>query len=271
MKLIALSSLVLGLSGLVGCSNTVGDAGGPSGGAASQDDLTSTETSAQIEFSGSSDSFDGDLYEGEAVSVSYDVNRLRSCTRSSGDPHHGPQFDFMVHYRWNADDSFASREIASSNGAWPITLTAPFGATDLELYVEATNPQGCTEYDSKDGANFHYPVAKSRLPVVHFEQDGSVTQVGTLAAGSPMLVDYASMHLENCNQSGRSLKMFGRTDGQDLPTQELAEASRYERTIGRLTPPSGARHLELWFETIDFHACTQWDSANGQNFQFDLQ
>ena len=266
--LLALASFA-GVSAF-GCSSSSSDSTSTAGDDGA-DDLTEA-TAAKIAFERNRETFDGGLFEGESVSFTYDVSRMQNCTRGDGDPHHGPAYDYTLFYKWRGapNDSFQSKLVANTNGSATIALTAPFHATGLEIYVEHTNPRGCSQYDSANGANFVYPVAKARIPSIHFEKDGSLSHDGTLKAGSPILVDYASMRLENCNSSGRKLKMFGRADGQDLPAQDLVEASAYERTIGRLTPPAGAHHLELWFETIDFHACTQWDSKNGQNFGFDL-
>lgn len=238
--------------------------------ASSDDDLTAAP--AAIAFAKGSENATGTIFEGETVKLTYALERTTSCTKGDGDPHHGPQFDYTLFYRWNgASTAFQSKSVGGTNGAWGIELTAPFHATDLEVYVQLTNPRGCSEYDSSYGKNFHFPVGKARLPAIHFEKDGAVTTDGALPAGSDVLVDYASLRLENCNQSGRKLKMFGRVDGLDLAAQDLAEESRYGRTIGRLHTNEGAKSLELWFETVDFHACTQWDSNGGANFRFDLQ
>ncbi|MDB4941959.1 MAG: hypothetical protein JWP97_1493 [Labilithrix sp.] len=241
--------------------------------AASDEDLTAA--TAAIAFAGgkASPSLTGAIFEGETVKITYAPERMTSCTKGDGDPHHGPQFDYTLFYSWHTTtgEGFRSKLVANSNGASSMELTAPFHATDLEIYVQLTNPRGCSEYDSAGGANFHFPVGKARLPVIHFEKDGAVTTGGTLRAGTDLLVDYASLRLESCNQSGRRLTMFGRVDGAALPPQELAEESRYGRTIGRLHPAPGGKQLELWFETVDFHACTQWDSAGGANFQFTLE
>ena len=100
------------------------------------------------------------LVAGDTVTVSWDASRTSCVTTGMGT---GPAWGTTGHAILpdGSQVSFPAGGIDLQNGGTPgFTIPAGSGG-DLAVWFESTNIYGCHEYDSDEGANFHFVVAAS--------------------------------------------------------------------------------------------------------------
>ena len=168
-------------------------------------------------------------------------------------------------------------------GALERYVTVPAEA-DVSIWFEGRDASGCQSWDSDFGRNFHFA---PRLPArtVHLRSDFTTHIDGTPTAGAPFTVDFDLQRLPSCvsrTVSGRfqgTASMSYRFDGGPvtevsllaLPPGVPADGEAGELAIApTVTPPAGARAVELWFHAADRYGCTLWDSNYGSNYRFEL-
>ncbi|MGC3959916.1 MAG: DUF6209 family protein [Verrucomicrobiota bacterium] len=164
-------------------------------------------------------------------------------------------------------------------GALERTISVPLD-TDVWLWFEGRDRGDCHSWDSNYGNDFHFtPERPAR--VVHL-LSGLVSRVeGTLQAGAPFGVDFDLQRLPFCiarTGDGRFLgeaTMYHRFDGGAITETKLltpppsADGSPGQLALApTLTPPVGARLVELWVHAADAYGCSLWDSNYGANYRF---
>ncbi|GGN44209.1 hypothetical protein FHR83_007974 [Actinoplanes campanulatus] len=103
---------------------------------------------------------EGALEAGRPVLVDYDLARLSRCRSQYAG---GDAWSIGVHYR--VDGGPIQRQAVTRldetrhNVKAPASIDLPIGGKDLELWFQAGDRVGCTEYDSQYGANYHYTIS----------------------------------------------------------------------------------------------------------------
>ena len=102
---------------------------------------------------------DGVLRAGESVVIDYDFARLPNCrARYAG----GDAWSIVLHHRVDggpiSTQAVTRLDETRHNVKAPATIDLPPGGHDLELWFRAGDRAGCGEYDSRSGANYHYPI-----------------------------------------------------------------------------------------------------------------
>jgi hypothetical protein len=136
-----------------------------SGGGSSEDDTSSSSarsTAAQavtLNFASDfSDSESAPLAAGETVTITYDASRLPQCRGTEGA---NPAWSISAFYQVNGGpvSSVVVGGLNPDPTAKPtFTLTT---AGDLAIWFENTDVDGCNQYDSAYGKNYHFNVAAS--------------------------------------------------------------------------------------------------------------
>jgi Family of unknown function (DUF6209) len=215
---------------------------------------------------------------GKAI-VRYDIARLPHCRAW----YHGfPAWSIIA--SWAVDGGYAytqpvvARDASGQMVGVDLPIDVPPGR-DLALWFHASDEYGCSEWDSRWGANFHFALADGP-PAVHFRWPGwGVEELPQLRAGQDFLVDYDIRRLPSCRQDYNGYQTWDVTvgyrfdDGTSGSASLTAAPQGYQRVPApaRLTAPAGAQAVELWFESHDRTGCQQWDSAYGANYKFSLE
>jgi hypothetical protein len=102
---------------------------------------------------------EGTLEAGRPVLVDYDMARLPNCrNRYAG----GDAWSIAVQYRVDggpiARQPVTRLDETRHNVKVPARIDLPLGGHDLELWFHAGDRAGCSEYDSRFGANYHYTI-----------------------------------------------------------------------------------------------------------------
>jgi hypothetical protein len=100
------------------------------------------------------------LVAGETVTVTYDASRLATCRGSEGA---NPGWTITAFYRFNGGDvsSFNVGGLNPNGGGAPDTTFALTTSGDLEFWFQNNDVDGCNQYDSAYGKNYHFAVAAS--------------------------------------------------------------------------------------------------------------
>lgn len=170
-------------------------------------------------------------------------------------------------------------------GALERHFTVPAEA-DVSIWFEGRDGSGCQAWDTDFGRNFRFaPQLPART--VHLRSDFTTRVDGTLTAGAPFSVDFDLQRLPFCvsrTAAGRwqgTATMSYRFDGGAvtevsllaLPAGVPADVDGEAGALAiapTVTPPAGARAVELWFHAADRYGCTLWDSNYGSNYRFEL-
>lgn len=218
------------------------------------------------------------LVAGQPAVLHYELARLASCR--------GPN--------WNIAGFFTTPTIhrhdlaipgTSRTGALELFFAVPFGP-QMSLWFEGSDGSGCRAWDSDFGRNFQVGLTNPDR-VIHFTRDYKSRVDGPLQAGVPFTVDYDLWRIPFCvgvtqyDTLSGSATMFYRFDGgatQQEPMLGLPPGvpAEVDGQPGQLqlaptvTPPPGARSVELWFLGSNDGPCTDWDSDYGRNYSFSL-
>jgi hypothetical protein len=154
--------------------------------------------------------------------------------------------------------------------------------TDVAFWFEGRDYDGCQVWDSDFGKNFHFTPERPER-VVHLLSNFVSRVDGTLQEGQPFGVDFDLQRLPFCitrTGDGRftgGATMYHRFDGGAVvETNLLAPPPLADGHPGNLpiaptlTPPAGARSVEMWFHAVDSYGCSLWDSNYGANYRFPI-
>ena len=101
---------------------------------------------------------EGTLRAGAPITIEYALSRLPHCRQT----YNGlGTWEIQMGYRFDGGAvAFAPMTAPSANArvAAPAVLQAPPGARDLEVWFHNTDRAGCSEWDSRYGANHHFAV-----------------------------------------------------------------------------------------------------------------
>jgi hypothetical protein len=181
-------------------------------------------------------------------------------------------------FLFSADGTFTVDDSAST-----IAFSYTYGSTGTDVYNFKPAPDGLQlEFVSADDQadQAYVTLTKGDRPQsLEFDAQGAPTQSGALVAGSPLLIEYASVR-DQCPASASLLQspvtMLIVVDGafgqQNLLQFPIRPIDGYYR--GLMSVPSG-HELNLWFEDDAFDSsgnvtCQDYDSNNAQNFNFEI-
>lgn len=152
------------------------------------------------------------------------------------------------------------------------TIDVPPGK-DLAVWFHASDAGGCSQWDSAYERNYHFALAEGDR-TFRFNADWSTS---TFGSGDSLLLAYDPVRLWQCRATYNGLAAWDvvahyRFDGGPEQFASLTAPENGSRVAipARITRPSGARHLEVWFENHDRTGCHAWDSRYGANYHFDL-
>jgi len=135
--------------------------------AASEDDTGSSSSQSTADQSVSlnftsdfNDAASAPLVVGETATIAYDAARLSSCRGTNGA---NPAWTITAFYRQNGGpvSSLNVGGLNPNGGGKPDTTFALTSAGDLEMWFENNDVDGCNQYDSAYGKNYHFNVAAS--------------------------------------------------------------------------------------------------------------
>ena len=218
------------------------------------------------------------LVAGQPAILHYETARLSSCR--------GPDWGIAGFFTTAAIHRHDLASPASSRtGAFDLFIAAPFGP-EMTLWFEGSDSSGCRAWDSDFGRNFHVALSNPER-AIHFTRDYTSRVDGPLQAGVPFTVDYDLWRLPFCvavtpyDTLSGSATMFYRFDGGATQQVEMlglppGVPSEIDGQPGLLqlapavTPPPGARSVELWFLGRNDGPCSDWDSNYGRNYSFPI-
>jgi len=211
--------------------------------------------------------------------IHYDPARLPNCRAV----YHGfPAWGISAYYAVDGGQAFTAPVTSFQNGTVvPVdaTIVVPPGR-DLAIWFSNSDEYGCSQWDSSYGNNFHFAITDG-APTLHFRwPDWSEEQSAPLVAGGDVLVDYDIRRLPNCRQDYNGLQSWdvvawyrfdgGAAPGQPMSVSVTTEPTPYQRVQApaRISTPTGASTMDVWFENDDRTGCDTWDSAYGANYHF---
>jgi hypothetical protein len=220
------------------------------------------------------DRLDGTLEAGRPVLVDYDLARLPACRNQYAG---GDAWSIGVYYRVDGGP-IRSRPVTQldenrHNVKAPATLDLPDGGHDLELWFHAGDRAGCSQYDSRYGANYHYAI--DQPATVAFGADWSESVTGAIRAGHGLTIRYDPARLPQCRETDNGaaawrIDVLYRFDGGPQQSRALTDGT------GAVLPATidiaaGGRRVELWFRvTGQRSGCTAYDSDYGANYAFPI-
>jgi len=247
----------------------------PTAGAGGKADGHTAELSFGADFS---ETLSGTLLAGDAVRVTYALDRLTACrSESAGSDQFGvtgyAQFDDAPPV------SFAVSRLANGK-AVPVSaeLQLPASASHVALWFAINDVYGCVAYDSNDSANYGYDIDRHGLgAVLAFDATGEPSQSGALHAGDAIVVHYAPERLSQCAGESAGHAAYGITgywqvDGGATHTVSVTRSEGEALVAGdpQITLPRG-HELALWFDSSNVWGCHAYDSANGANYRFAIE
>ncbi len=266
------AALVLVLALVAGCNGTL-----PHGSAELASADTATPPATLTFAADGSITQSAPVISGGKATIQYDVARLPNCRATyQGFPAWGIEANWAV----DGGQAFTAPVTSFQNGnvvGIDATFDVPPGS-DLAVWFFASDEYGCTQWDSNYGRNFHFALVAD-APAVHFRWPGwAYDQSGPIVAGHDLLVDYDIRRLPYCRQDYNGLQTWDVTvgyafDGGAAQSASLTTSPNdYQRVQApaRVSVPSGAHTMQMWFENHDRTGCQNWDSAYGANYHFDL-
>ncbi|GIF41719.1 hypothetical protein BC793_11384 [Actinoplanes xinjiangensis] len=216
------------------------------------------------------DRVEGVLEASRPVLVDFATDRLPKCrSRYAG----GDAWSINVEYRVDGGPVQSQPATRLNDDRRQVTalapLSLPLGARNLELWFVSGDITGCTEYDSRFGANYRYTIEQPT--VVSFNADWSESLTGQVRKDQTLTVRYDVARLPQCRETlrgmpGWHIDVFYRLD--DGPTL----AKRLTDHDGEALPatidlqPSTSR-VEIWFRVYgQVSRCTAYDSDHGRNY-----
>lgn len=154
------------------------------------------------------------------------------------------------------------------------TTIGPAARGDLEVWFHATNPSGCEQWDSKNGANYHFNVIRGEREVLSFPKSAAPSQSGPLLADSTVGFDYVQDRMHLCDFRGqegdRSFELFYQFDDA-RPTKVSSGNLVFGNHLPELVIPHQAHTLTMWFHSPGGEGCAEsWDSNFGHNYVFPI-
>ncbi|AEV84834.1 hypothetical protein ACWT_3811 [Actinoplanes sp. SE50] len=213
------------------------------------------------------DRVDGAIEAGRPVIVDYDLSRLPECRNQYAG---GDAWSIGVYYRVDGGP-IQTRPVTRldqnrHNVTAPAGIDLPPGGHDLELWFHAGDRAGCSEYDSRSGANYHYPIGQPA--VVTFRADWSETVTGSIEAGHRLALRYDTARLPECRDQAWRIDVFRRFDGGPAQSETLTTGDG-SQVPGSIDIPAGSHQVEIWFQvTADQGGCTAYDSDFGANYVY---
>lgn len=224
---------------------------------------------------------EGALVEGSTLTIRYDQSRLSKCKGRSGGRDAWTITGFAS---VNGEDAktFATGEVDAKGDRQAKDAQVRLEhAGELALWFQANDRFGCNEYDSEGGKNYRFDVKPSgkEAASVAFGADGSITQKGTLQAGSKLVVSFAQERLDDCRGSrtgqsaGWRITGYASLNGGKPATFDTTRADTGTKRLDAEAtidlPESG--DLALWFQNTDVYGCSAFDSDGGKNFHFHVE
>lgn len=218
------------------------------------------------------------LVAGQPAILHYEIARLSRCRGSNWGI-----FSFFTTAAIHRHD--LASPASSRTGAFDLFIAAPFGP-EMTLWFEGSDSSGCRAWDSDFGRNFHVALSNPER-AIHFTRDYTSRVNGPLQSGVPFTVDYDLWRLPFCvavtpyDTLSGSATMFYRFDGGTTQQVEMlglppGVPGEIDGQPGLLqlapavTPPPGARSVELWFLGSNDGPCSDWDSNYGRNYSFPI-
>jgi len=135
---------------------------------------------------------------------------------------------------------------------------------------------GCGGYEG-DALQSAAQAVETEPATIQFNPDWSHNVVGTIRAGSELIVDYPQSRLPTCRATYNGyatweIQVQYRIDGGDIVSVPVTRVEGMERVAAPATIalPNPSSHIEMWFKNTDRAGCVAWDSAYGQNYHFDI-
>lgn len=217
----------------------------------------------------------GALVPGSSVTVRYDLARLGGCRATK---YSLPAWAVAGYASFGAAplELLLAPQLPNGPQSGVVELTLPVPAErELSLWFHGSDETGCSQWDSRFGQNFRFPIQAPDAPVIRFKSDWTTSVDGLVHAGEDVLVAYDAARV-TCRSSYNGNEAWGLTlsasiDHGASSSQDLAKPvlSRRALGLGRVTLPHGSHHLEIWFENTDTYGCHAWDSRYGANYVFD--
>ncbi|HZI11923.1 MAG TPA: DUF6209 family protein [Myxococcus sp.] len=211
------------------------------------------------------------LVVGGQAQIAYDASRLPQCRTTA--PDGTPNWSITGYHR-----------LGGVVGSFNVPLEGPAPVIDLpasgqlELWFRVSGTD-CEYYDSNYGTNFHFTVhaAAPATPTVVFQEGWVEYTVGTLKQGQTFSIQYDLDRLPECRQSYNGAPTwevwaYWRFDNGVTGEKSVTAVSGYHRygVPVQITPPAGARSVQLWFKNWDRGYCVRWDSNYNANYRFTL-
>ncbi|GAA4949339.1 DUF6209 family protein [Actinoplanes utahensis] len=218
------------------------------------------------------DRLDGILEANRSVLVHYDPARLPACRNQYAG---GDAWSIGVYYRIDGGpirtEPVTRLDETRHNVAVPVRVDLPLGGRDLEMWFHAGDRTGCSEYDSRSGANYHYTIEQPA--VATFGADWSESVTGPIRAGHGLVVAYDPARLPQCRETYNGapawhIDVLHRLDGGPVQSRTLTGSDgRAVPVTLDVTPGSG--RVEMWFRvTGQRSGCTAYDSDFGANYAY---
>jgi hypothetical protein len=239
---------------------------------AAADDAPATSTPVLRYTADGGERVEGVLEANKPVIIDYDLDRLRRCRSQYAG---GDAWSIGVHYRIDGGP-VQNRQVTQldedrHNVKVPVRVDLPLGARNLELWFHAGDRTGCSEYDSRFGANYHYTIEQPAIAT--FRADWSETVTGQIRAGRGLVVRYDIDRLPQCRETYNGspawyIDVVYRLDGGAAQSRTLTGPS------GTAVPTtidlaSDTRRVELWFQVRGQRSgCVAYDSDFGSNYAF---
>ena len=214
----------------------------------------------------------GDIVPAGTLTVRYDLDRLSKCRLTE---YGQPAWAVLAYVSFDGGAPKAlvlGPKNGVTSGVVEKTIPVP-AAKDVAFWFYASDDGGCTQWDSKYGENFHFPIQKSQRPVIHFGGDWQDSVDGTVGPGT-VLVDYdlarATCRGVMYGNDAYAVTMWTSIDGQTPVAQtltSLVDTVNFE-TPQYVSLPQGDHTLAIWFENTDAFGCHAWDSDYGQNYVY---
>jgi hypothetical protein len=222
---------------------------------------------------------DGPLVRGGVVALEYAHERLPNCRII----YRGfPGWDIIAHAVFDGvavpGASVVLRGNGGGNGTFPVALAyfpIPWEASELQLWFENNEyPPLCTEWDSKGGANYRFPLSpmngtppSARLV---FGPGWVEHATGPLFGGASLTVEASPDRFPTCGTSGEVMVNL-RTVSGEVVTLGLGGWTASGARQGSILLPPDAGHVEMWLYTTRADGCREYDSDYGANYGFDVR
>ncbi|MDY0059860.1 MAG: DUF6209 family protein [Myxococcota bacterium] len=216
---------------------------------------------------------------GGRLKVLYDPRRLPNCRATYNGMN---TWSILWYYRTSPDGPVSSLPLTAAGAYMTALIPIPATATILESWFLNNDRGGCSQYDSRDGANYVWPVVLPQQTVdLVFDAAWQETPQGLLTQGGLFRIVYSPERLRACRATyagGRAWNIQASwrfTPGGQTGTSGLLDGNYYAGEAGMTQPevaiPADATAVELWFSNTDRAGCVAWDSNFDANYRFAIQ